>query len=66
MDRKSNENMRMDRRLIGRKNWTAPKEVEREIEALPDVSHKIAVVEEESESTDADAPTADSSTPSQN
>ena len=65
MDRKSNENMRMDRRLIGRKNWTAPKDVARAIEALPDVSHKIAIAEEESESVDAGAPAADSSAPSQ-
>lgn len=65
MDHKSNENMRMDRRLIGRKNWTAPKDVERALEALPDVSHKIAIVEEESESNDAGAPTTDSSAESQ-
>ncbi len=49
MDRKSTEKLRLDRRLIGRKNGITPKEHEREIQALPDVSHKIAEVEKESD-----------------
>ncbi len=77
MDRKSTENLRLDRRLTGRKNWITAKELEREIQALPEVSHKIAEVEEESDpedsSTDspeanppdAGSPTADSSIPPQ-
>jgi hypothetical protein len=77
MDRKSTEKLRLDRRLIGRKNGITPKEHEREIQALPDVSHKIAEVEEESDPDnsradcpeanppDAGSPIADSSIPSQ-
>ncbi len=77
MDRKSTEKLRLDRRLIGRKAGITPKELEREIQALPDVSHKIAEVEEESDpdnssadsqeanSPDAGSPTPDSSIPSQ-
>jgi len=73
MDRKSTEQLRLDRRLIGRKNWGTPKELEQEIQALPDVSHKIAEVEEEPDPDnsgagsqevnppDAGSPTADSS-----
>ena len=73
MDRKSTEKLRLDRRLIGRKNWITPKELEREIQAIPDMSHKIAEVEEEPEAgnsradspkaspSDAGSPTADSS-----
>ncbi len=61
MDRKSTEKLRLDRRLIGRKNGITPKEHEREIQALPDVSHKIAEVEEESDPDNgsADSPEAD-------
>ena len=55
MDRKSTEKLRLDRRLLGRKNWIAPKDLEREMEALPDVSHKIAEVEEKSEPEPSDA-----------
>ena len=65
MDRKSTEKLRLDRRLLGRKNWGTPKEVEREIQALPDVSHKIADVEEEANPADEGSTIADSSTPSQ-
>jgi hypothetical protein len=77
MDRKSTEKLRLDRRLSGRKNWVSPKEIEQEVEALPDVSHKIAEVKEKSDSGDGNAdiaeakPTdtgsliADSSVPSQ-
>ena len=50
MDRKSTEKLRLDRRLIGRKDWITSKELEREMAALPDTSHKIAEVEEEPES----------------
>jgi hypothetical protein len=65
MDRKSTEELRLDRRLFGRKNWLSPKDIEQEIEALPDVSHKIAEVTEEPGSINADSPIADSSAPSQ-
>ncbi len=43
MDRKSMQDLRMDRRLLGRRGWISPAELERELEALPDVSDKVAV-----------------------
>jgi hypothetical protein len=32
--------LRLDRRMVGRRGWIPPEEVEREIAALPDVSAK--------------------------
>ena len=49
MDRKSTKNLRLDRRLMNRKNWISPAELEKELNALPDVSDKIAEPKEESE-----------------
>ena len=51
MDRKSTKNLRLDQRLAGRRNWIAPADLEKELDALPDVSHKIAEPEEEPESS---------------
>jgi hypothetical protein len=34
----------MDRRLIRRQGWLSEEDLERELAALPDVSHKIAPV----------------------
>lgn len=34
--------LRLDRRLTDRRGWIDPKELERELAALPDVSAKIA------------------------
>jgi hypothetical protein len=51
MDRKSTKNLRLDRRLTIRKNWISSADLEKELDALPDVSHKIAEPEEESESS---------------
>jgi hypothetical protein len=42
MDRESTGRLRLDRRLIRRRGWLSEKELERELAALPDVSHKIA------------------------
>ena len=42
MDRESMEQLRLDRRLIRRRAWISPEELERELEKLPDVSHKVA------------------------
>ena len=56
MDRESMKKLRLDRRLIRRRGWIRSAELERELSALPDVSHKVAPVTEE----DApDAPRAD-------
>jgi hypothetical protein len=46
MDRESLQGLRLDRRLIGRRNWIDPEELERELEELPDVSDKVNPSEE--------------------
>lgn len=46
MDRTSTDKLRLDRRLIGRRNWVSKDELERALEALPDASDKIADTEE--------------------
>jgi hypothetical protein len=42
MERDSTRRLKLDRRLIGRRGWLSEEELERELAALPDVSHKIA------------------------
>ena len=44
MDRESMRRLRLDRRLIRRRGWLSEEDLERELTALPDVSHKIAPV----------------------
>jgi hypothetical protein len=44
MDRESMRRLRLDRRLIRRPGWVSEEELERELAALPDASHKIAPV----------------------
>jgi hypothetical protein len=44
MDRESMQRLRLDRRLIRRRGWLSEEDLERELAALPDVSHKIAPV----------------------
>lgn len=58
MDRESMEKLKLDRRLIRRRNWISPEELQRELDALPDVSHKVATVEEpgEAESESEESP----------
>lgn len=36
------EQLKLDRRLVRRKNWISREELEKGLDALPDVSHKIA------------------------
>jgi hypothetical protein len=50
MDRRSVEKMKLDRRLIGRRGWIADKDLQRELDQLPDVSDKIATEDEGSDS----------------
>jgi hypothetical protein len=38
--------LRLDRRLMDRRGWIAPQELEHELAALPDVSAKIAPSED--------------------
>jgi hypothetical protein len=47
MNREAMENLRLDRRLIDRRTWISRAELEKSLEALPDVSHKIAPSEED-------------------
>ncbi len=49
MDRNSIERMRLDRRLIRRRNWIPQKQLQRELDALPDVADKVAPIESEDE-----------------
>lgn len=43
MDRQSmTPHLRLDRRLIRRRSWISNEELERELEALPDVAHKAS------------------------
>jgi len=47
MDRESMRRLKLDRRLIRRRGWLSEQELERELAALPDASHKIAPIEGE-------------------
>ncbi len=47
MDRDSMKRLRLDRRLIRRRGWISPPDLERELSALPDVSAKIKPAESE-------------------
>lgn len=46
--------LKLDRRLIERREWIDPAELERELDALPDVSDKIASPEDNPEGSSAD------------
>jgi hypothetical protein len=46
MDRETISKLRLDRRLIQRRGWISPEDLDREIEALPDVSNKAAADEQ--------------------
>ena len=39
------QKLRLDRRLAGRRGWTSPEEVEREVHALPDVAAKAELID---------------------
>lgn len=45
MDRETISKLRLDKRLIHRRGWISSEDLERELEALPDSSSKIAPVE---------------------
>jgi hypothetical protein len=47
MDRKAMQQLRLDKRLLRRPDWISREELERELDNLPDVSHKIAEPEPE-------------------
>ena len=68
MERESTQRLRLDRRLMRRRGWLSEEELQRELAALPDVSHKIAPVGGEpsalSEQTE-ELPTESSEEPSE-
>ena len=42
MDRQFLRELRLDRRLIRRRNWIAREDLERELAELPDIADKVA------------------------
>lgn len=56
MDRDSLQKLQFDRRLIKRRGWIDAKKLDQALEALPDVSHKIAEPEADVEEADSAAP----------
>jgi hypothetical protein len=57
MDQKAMQQFRLDRRLIRRRGWIGREEMARALEALPDVSDKIAPREEEAPDASAEEQT---------
>lgn len=53
------EMMRLDRRLIGRRNWISKDELEKELESLPDASHKVDAGGESEAPASAEGPTSE-------
>jgi hypothetical protein len=51
MDQKAMQQFRLDRRLIRRRGWIGREELARSLEALPDVSSKVAPNEESESET---------------
>jgi len=62
MNREALKDLRTDRRMINRRGWISKAELEKDLEALPDVSNKIAPPEEEEPSKAAPAEETDSET----
>jgi hypothetical protein len=60
MDRESLERLHFDRRLQNRRGWLAPGELERHVQALPDVSDKLTTLADQEAA--GQAPTAESGT----
>lgn len=54
MDRRSTRRLKLDKRLVHRRGWITPEELERELAALPDVSSKIAEPEPEPPASEDD------------
>jgi hypothetical protein len=48
MVHESNRNLRLDRRLMRRRGWLSPEELEKELAALPDATDKAEWSEPES------------------
>ena len=61
MNRQSMQQLRLDRRLIDRRDWISRQELERELEALPDGAHKAMTL---GQAEDEAKPTAEPPAPS--
>lgn len=61
MDRESLDRLRFDRRLQNRRGWLAPGELDRHVQALPDVTDKLTTLaaQEEGSAAAADGGSAD-------
>ena len=46
MEKKPNDRLQFDRRLVSRRGWVADKDLQQKLDSLPDVSDKIAPLEE--------------------
>ena len=57
MDSNSMKQLRLDQRLIRRRGWISKDELERELSALPDSSHKVAPQEDQNPEPGSAAPT---------
>jgi hypothetical protein len=67
MNREAIAKLRLDRRLIRRRNWIGESELARELSGLPDVGHKgttLGDAADERESANAASPDAESSSTS--
>ena len=53
MNREAMAKLRLDRRLFHRPRWISKAELDKELESLPDVSDKIAPLEEPELSSDS-------------
>ncbi len=53
MDRNSLKQLRLDRRLTDRRTWISRKELELELEKLPDVSQKMTTLGEVADRAEA-------------
>jgi hypothetical protein len=62
MNREALDKLRTDRRLINRRGWISKAELEKDLDELPDVSHKVAPPEEEEQPKAAPAEETDSET----
>ena len=57
--------LRLDRRLTSRRGWIAPEELERELDALPDVAEKGEFVDLPGSGDAADEADADAAAPAE-
>lgn len=57
MNRDAMQKMRLDRRLIRRRGWIGEAELEREVDALPDVSAKAITLGEATDERESAAAT---------